>query len=57
MSKFQTGFLVYWAETPEILGRAEKFQTGIPQFILRGVQQVTNTIIKVGFIASEAADF
>ena len=36
MSKFQTGFLVYWAETAEILGRDEKFQTGTPHFFTRG---------------------
>ena len=43
---FQTGFFMHWAETTEILGRAEKFPTGTPQFILRGrgYSKYTNTV-------------
>ena len=44
MSKFQTGFLVYWAETAEILGRDEKFQTGTPIFLRGGYSNYTNTV-------------
>ena len=46
MTKFQTGFFMHWAETTEILGRVEKFQTGTPQFILRGGDsKYMNTVI------------
>ena len=38
MTKFQTGFFMHWAETTEILGRAEKFQTG------GGYNKYTNTV-------------
>ena len=50
MSKFQTGFFMYWAETTEILGRDETFQTGTAHFLheyCKGLQGLILTQIPI----------
>ena len=46
-----------WAETTEILGRVEKFQTGTPQLILRGGVQQEHEYGKTFFVITSLLVF